>query len=175
MGLLSWIILGLIAGVIADFLMGGGVGLLGSIILGIVGAVVGGWLASQLGFGSLTGLNIGSIVIAVVGACIVLFVILGRRNHHETGSFVEATLKVAAPFLIALAVGWVVARGWRNPTGLGTVAVVWVVTIALGMVLRNLVFDRGTASAFVIVAAVVTFVLLFGWRLLYNKVLARTS
>jgi hypothetical protein len=108
-------------------------------------------------------------------ACIVLFVILGRRNHHETGSFVEATLKVAAPFLIALAVGWVVARGWRNPTGLGTVAVVWVVTIALGMVLRNLVFDRGTASAFVIVAAVVTFVLLFGWRLLYNKVLARTS
>jgi hypothetical protein len=107
--------------------------------------------------------------------CIVLFVILGRRNHHETGSFVEATLKVAAPFLIALAVGWVVARGWRNPTGLGTVAVVWVVTIALGMVLRNLVFDRGTASAFVIVAAVVTFVLLFGWRLLYNKVLARTS
>jgi uncharacterized membrane protein YeaQ/YmgE (transglycosylase-associated protein family) len=42
MGLLSWIILGLIAGIIADFLMGGGVGLLGSIILGIVGAVVGG-------------------------------------------------------------------------------------------------------------------------------------
>src|SRR4051812_49755952 len=52
MGLLSWIILGLIAGLIADFLMGGGVGLLGSIILGIVGAVIGGWLAAQLGFGS---------------------------------------------------------------------------------------------------------------------------
>jgi uncharacterized membrane protein YeaQ/YmgE (transglycosylase-associated protein family) len=75
MGLLSWIILGLIAGVIADFLMGGGVGLLGSIILGIVGAVVGGWLASQLGFGDVTGLNVGSIVIAVIGACIVLFVV----------------------------------------------------------------------------------------------------
>ena len=105
-------------------------------------------------------------------ACIVLFVVLGRRNHHETGSFVESTLKVAAPFLIALVVGWLLARGWRNPTGLGTVLIVWVVTIALGMVLRNLVFDRGTASAFVIVAAVVTFVLLFGWRLLYNKVLA---
>ncbi len=50
MGLLSWIILGLIAGVIADFLMGGGFGLIGSIIVGIVGAVVGGWLASLAGY-----------------------------------------------------------------------------------------------------------------------------
>jgi len=106
-------------------------------------------------------------------ACVLLFVILGRRNHHESGSFVSATLKVAAPFLIALVVGWILARGWRNPTALGTVAVVWVVTVALGMVLRHFVFDRGTATAFVIVASVVTFVLLFGWRLLYNRVLAR--
>jgi len=106
-------------------------------------------------------------------ACVLLFVILGRRNHHESGSFVSATLKVAAPFLIALVVGWILARGWRNPTALGTVAIVWVVTVALGMVLRHFVFDRGTATAFVIVASVVTFVLLFGWRLLYNRVLAR--
>ncbi len=106
-------------------------------------------------------------------ACVVLFVILGRRNHHESGSFLSATLKVAAPFLIALVVGWLLARGWRNPTALSTVVIVWVVTIALGMVLRHFVFDRGTATAFIIVAAVVTFVLLFGWRLLYNRVLAR--
>ena len=105
-------------------------------------------------------------------ASIVLFVVLGRRNHHETGSFVESTLTVAAPFLIALVVGWLLARGWRNPTGLATVGIVWVVTIALGMVLRNLVFDRGTATSFIVVASIVTFVLLFGWRLLYNKVLA---
>src|SRR4051794_187146 len=85
MGLLSWIILGLIAGLIADFLMGGGVGLLGSIILGIVGAVIGGWLAAQLGFGSVSGLNIGSIVIAVIGACIVLFVVrlFQGRNYRR--------------------------------------------------------------------------------------------
>jgi uncharacterized membrane protein YeaQ/YmgE (transglycosylase-associated protein family) len=75
MGLLSWIILGLIAGVIADFLMHGGFGLIGSIILGIVGAVIGGWLASAMGVGSVTGLNVGSIVISIVGACIVLFVV----------------------------------------------------------------------------------------------------
>jgi uncharacterized membrane protein YeaQ/YmgE (transglycosylase-associated protein family) len=73
MGLLSWIIFGLIAGVIADYLMGGGFGIIGSIVLGIVGAVVGGFIASTLGVGTVTGLNIGSIVIAVIGACIVLF------------------------------------------------------------------------------------------------------
>jgi len=75
MGLLSWIILGLIAGVIADYLMHGGFGIIGSIILGIIGAVVGGFIASALGVGSVTGLNIGSIVISIVGACIVLFVV----------------------------------------------------------------------------------------------------
>jgi uncharacterized membrane protein YeaQ/YmgE (transglycosylase-associated protein family) len=84
MGLLSWIILGLIAGVIADYLMGGGVGLIGSIILGIVGAVVGGWLASAMGFGDVTGLNIGSIVIAVIGACLVLFVVRALRGRTAT-------------------------------------------------------------------------------------------
>ena len=80
MGLLSWILLGLIAGVIADFLMGGGFGLIGSIILGIVGAVVGGYLASLAGVGDITGLNIGSIVISVIGACIVLFVVRALRS-----------------------------------------------------------------------------------------------
>ena len=80
MGLLSWIVLGLIAGVIASFLMGGGFGLIGSIILGIVGAVVGGWLASALGFGSVTGLTIESVVIAVIGACIVLFAVRALRG-----------------------------------------------------------------------------------------------
>jgi uncharacterized membrane protein YeaQ/YmgE (transglycosylase-associated protein family) len=80
MGLLSWIVLGLIAGVIADFLMHGGFGLIGSIIIGIVGAVVGGYLAAALGIGDVTGLNIGSIVIAVIGACIVLFVVRMLRG-----------------------------------------------------------------------------------------------
>ena len=84
MGLLSWIVLGLIAGLIAEFLMGGGLGLIGSIILGIIGAVVGGWLASLLGVGDVTGLNVGSIVISVVGACIVLFVVRALRGGRAT-------------------------------------------------------------------------------------------
>ncbi|MFT3852807.1 MAG: DUF3054 domain-containing protein [Ilumatobacteraceae bacterium] len=116
------------------------------------------------------GLAVLAVVVDVT--CIVLFVILGRRSHDEGGSFVSATAHVAAPFLVALVVGWLLARGWRNPTGLATVGVVWVVTVALGMVLRHVVFDDGTAAAFVVVASIFTFVLLFGWRLLYNKVLA---
>jgi uncharacterized membrane protein YeaQ/YmgE (transglycosylase-associated protein family) len=83
MGILIWIILGLIAGVVAEFLMGGGFGIIGSIILGIVGAVVGGYLATLLGIGSVTGLNVVSIVIAVIGACIVLFVVRALRGGRR--------------------------------------------------------------------------------------------
>jgi hypothetical protein len=120
-----------------------------------------------------TTLVVVSFVVDVL--CVLFFVVLGRRSHHEDGTVLEATFKVAAPFLIALAVGWLLARAWRNPTALGAVAVIWVVTVALGMVLRNLVFDRGTAVSFIVVTSIVTFVLLFGWRLLYNKVLARDT
>jgi len=80
MSLLAWIVLGLIAGVIADYLMGGGFGLIGSIVLGIVGAVVGGFIASALGFGDISGLDVRSIVIAVVGAIVVLAVARALRG-----------------------------------------------------------------------------------------------
>jgi uncharacterized membrane protein YeaQ/YmgE (transglycosylase-associated protein family) len=80
MGLLGWIVLGLIAGVIAEYLMGGGFGLIGSIILGIVGAVVGGFIASALGFGDISGLDVRSIVIAIIGAIIVLAVVRALRG-----------------------------------------------------------------------------------------------
>ena len=84
MGLLSWIVLGLIAGVIAEFLMGGGLVIIGSIILGIVGAIVGGFIASALGVGDVTGLNVGSILIAVFGACIVLLLVRATRGRSAT-------------------------------------------------------------------------------------------
>jgi uncharacterized membrane protein YeaQ/YmgE (transglycosylase-associated protein family) len=84
MGRVSWIVLGLIAGVIAEFLMGGGLGIVGSIILGIVGAIVGGFIASALGVGNVSGLNVGSIVIAVIGSCLVLFLVRGTRGTRAT-------------------------------------------------------------------------------------------
>lgn len=75
MGILSWIIFGLIAGALAKFIMPGRDpgGIIITIILGIVGAVVGGFIATQLGFGTVTGFNLSSFGIAVLGAIVLLF------------------------------------------------------------------------------------------------------
>jgi len=78
MGLLSWIVVGLIAGWLAGKVMkGSGFGLLGDIIVGVVGALVGGWLADVLlGINNaLTGFNLTTIIISFVGAVIVLYVL----------------------------------------------------------------------------------------------------
>ena len=75
MSIPSWIILGLIVGFIASRLMGaGGYGLLGDIIVGILGAWLGGWLATQFLGLDVTGVNVTSIVIGVVGAVILIVV-----------------------------------------------------------------------------------------------------
>lgn len=76
MGIISWIILGLVAGALAKWLMPGrqGGGWILTMVLGIIGAFVGGWIGTLVGFGSVTGVNLGSIVTAVVGALVVLFV-----------------------------------------------------------------------------------------------------
>ncbi len=83
MGILSWVIVGAIAGLLANLIMGGGgFGLIGSILLGIVGALVGGWLStSLLGLPyDVTGINLTSVLVATGGAVIVLFVVgLFRR------------------------------------------------------------------------------------------------
>ena len=75
MGIISWIILGAIAGFLANLVVCGGEGLIATIILGIVGAVVGGYIAAAVFHkGDVTGVNVESIVIAVLGAILVLFV-----------------------------------------------------------------------------------------------------
>jgi uncharacterized membrane protein YeaQ/YmgE (transglycosylase-associated protein family) len=84
MGIVTWIVLGAIAGFLANLLIGGREGLIGTIILGIVGAIVGGWLAGVfLKIKDPTGINVESIVVAVIGAIIVLSVyraVVGRRR-----------------------------------------------------------------------------------------------
>ena len=72
MGILSWIILGLVAGWLAGMVMGGGYGLLGDIVLGILGAIVGGFLSSALLGIDVTGFNVTSLLIAFVGAVIII-------------------------------------------------------------------------------------------------------
>ncbi|ECH0960743.1 TPA: GlsB/YeaQ/YmgE family stress response membrane protein [Salmonella enterica] len=77
MGIIAWIVFGLIAGVIAKLLMSGrdGGGFILTCILGIVGAVVGGWLATMFGIGgSISGFNLHSFLVAVVGAIMVLVI-----------------------------------------------------------------------------------------------------
>jgi uncharacterized membrane protein YeaQ/YmgE (transglycosylase-associated protein family) len=74
MGFLSWIVLGLIAGFIGSKIVNkSGAGMLMDILLGIVGAVVGGWLFSFFGLHGATGVNLYSILVAVVGAVVVLY------------------------------------------------------------------------------------------------------
>jgi uncharacterized membrane protein YeaQ/YmgE (transglycosylase-associated protein family) len=77
MGILTWIVFGLIAGVIAKLIMPGrdGGGFILTCVLGIVGAVVGGWLATMFGIGGgVNGFNLHSFLVAVVGSIVVLVV-----------------------------------------------------------------------------------------------------
>jgi len=76
MDILTWIIVGLIAGVLASLVMGGtGYGIIGDIVIGIVGAFVGGWLFAQLGVSSPFGGLAGTIFTAFIGAVVLLFVL----------------------------------------------------------------------------------------------------
>ena len=75
MSLVAWIVLGLIAGFIASKLVNkSGEGMLLDILLGIVGAVVGGWLFHTFGMPGVSGLNLYSLVVAVIGAAVFLIV-----------------------------------------------------------------------------------------------------
>ena len=83
MSIIGWLILGLVAGFIASKIVNrSGEGIIMDIVLGIVGAVVGGFLFSTVGAAPVTGFNIYSMVVAVIGAIVVLVIyhaIVGRR------------------------------------------------------------------------------------------------
>jgi uncharacterized membrane protein YeaQ/YmgE (transglycosylase-associated protein family) len=75
MSFLAWIVLGLLAGFIGSKIVNKtGEGIFLDIILGIVGAVVGGWLFNTFGASGVSGLNLYSLLVAVVGAVVILFV-----------------------------------------------------------------------------------------------------
>ena len=83
MGIIAWIVLGASVGFITNLIMGGSEGVIATIILGIVGALVGGYLAGTvLGVADVTGVNVESIVVAVIGAVIVVAayrLLMGQR------------------------------------------------------------------------------------------------
>ena len=82
MGILSWIIFGLIAGILAKWIMPGkdGGGFIMTVVLGVVGAMVGGYVSTLLGMGTVTGFNLPSLIIAVIGALLVLFIYKKMSN-----------------------------------------------------------------------------------------------
>ncbi|MFW6085278.1 MAG: GlsB/YeaQ/YmgE family stress response membrane protein [Gemmatimonadota bacterium] len=76
MGILSWIVFGLIAGALAKWIMPGEDpgGCVVTMLIGIVGAMVGGWLATMFGLGGVSGFDFRSLLVAVVGAVLLLWV-----------------------------------------------------------------------------------------------------
>jgi uncharacterized membrane protein YeaQ/YmgE (transglycosylase-associated protein family) len=84
MGIIAWIVVGAIAGFVANMLMGNREGVIMTVILGIVGAVVGGWLAGTvLKVADVTGINIESIVVAIIGAVIVVAVYQALQRRRS--------------------------------------------------------------------------------------------
>jgi uncharacterized membrane protein YeaQ/YmgE (transglycosylase-associated protein family) len=97
MSIIAWIVLGLIAGFIASKIVNrSGEGMLLDIVLGIVGAVLGGWLFHTFGMPGVTGLNLYSVVVAVIGAAVFLVVyhLLIRSRSTNSGGSPPPRMKV---------------------------------------------------------------------------------
>lgn len=86
MSFIVWIVLGLIAGFIASKIINKrGDGLIRDILLGVIGAVVGGWLFHAFGMPGVSGLNIYSLIVAVVGAVVVLVIYHAIAGSKRSG------------------------------------------------------------------------------------------
>ena len=116
-----------------------------------------------------------AVIAAIVDVvAVVVFVAIGRRNHDE-GTALSGVIGVAAPFLIALGASWLVVRTWRGPFNRASFVATWVITVVAGLFLRKIVFDRGIATSFIIVATITLGVLIGLGRLLTRRLTAKTS
>ena len=99
--------------------------------------------------------------------CVLLFVVIGRANHHAGGA-VAGLWDTFWPFAVGAAAGMAVTRFWRRPTALIPTGVgVWLGTVAVGMALRVLA-GQGTAFAFILVALAFLGLFQLGWRLVWR-------
>jgi hypothetical protein len=107
---------------------------------------------------------------------VLAFAGFGRRSHDESGG-VAGTLGTAAPFLIGLAIAWVVVALYERRRGRGLEALISVddgvvialIAVAVGMFARRLLWDRGTALTFVVVTTAFVTLLCAGWRAVWNR------
>jgi Protein of unknown function (DUF3054) len=106
--------------------------------------------------------------IAVDIICVLIFAIVGRGSHREANDLV-GVLSTAWPFLAGSLTGYVLARAWRHPATLRSGVIVWLCTVAVGILLR-LATGRGTAPTFVLVATIALGILLLGWRVVLGAV-----
>ena len=81
MGIIVWIIFGAIVGFVASHLMGSGDGLLWDIIIGIVGALLGGFIMNALGHAGVTGFNLYSFIVAIIGAMVLIWIVRAVRHR----------------------------------------------------------------------------------------------
>lgn len=105
-------------------------------------------------------------------ACVLALVVIGTRNH-DTDTGVTGVLFVALPFWIALSASRILPVVRRSPQSTVSAAATWVTTVACGMILRHFIFDRGTATAFVVVASVFLAFTMFGWREVADRLARR--
>jgi Protein of unknown function (DUF3054) len=115
---------------------------------------------------------LGALVTDIVG--VLVFCAVGRRSHDE-GLNATGVATTAWPFLTGTVFGWLSSRAWQRPTAVvPTGVVVWLCTVAVGMLLRK-ASSAGVAASFVLVAASVTAVLLLGWRAVVALSMRRRS
>ena len=100
--------------------------------------------------------------------CVLTLIVIGTRNH-DTDTGITGDLYVAAPFIIAVIAARALPDVRRMVGSLNAGVQVWVTTVALGMILRNALFNRGTALAFVIVATVFLGISMNGWRAIAER------
>lgn len=105
---------------------------------------------------------------------VILFTVIGRVSHGEGLGF-GGVAQTAWPFLVGTLLGWLVTAAWRRPLALVRTGIpIWLLTVAVGMVLR-VVSAQGIAFSFVVVATVVLGVFLLGWRAIVVPIARRSA
>jgi hypothetical protein len=113
----------------------------------------------------MSGMRSARVAVVLDIACVLIFVIIGRANHAK-GESLAGIASTSWPFLVGLGAGWLASRAWRRPLAIRPAGlVVWLSTVAVGMVLR-VISGQGTAVGFIAVALAFLALVLLGWRLL---------